>query len=75
MTDKRPPRQGYSILNEEGAVIGIVTSGTKGPSVGKAIGLGYVEKAYSKSGTTIYIDVRGKKLEATTKKLPFYQVS
>ncbi|MGH1336435.1 MAG: glycine cleavage system aminomethyltransferase GcvT [Aureispira sp.] len=74
LTDKRPPRQGYNIINEEGAVIGVVTSGTKGPSVGKAIGLGYVEKAYSKSGTTIYIDVRGKKLEATTQKLPFYKV-
>jgi aminomethyltransferase len=70
---KRPPRQGYNILDEEGKVIGVVSSGTKGPSVGKAIGMGYVEKAYSKSGTTIYIDVRGKQLEATTQKLPFYQ--
>lgn len=75
LTDKRPPRQGYNILNEKGAVIGVVTSGTKGPSVGKALGLGYVEKAYSKSGTTIYIDVRGKQLEATTQKLPFYQAN
>lgn len=75
LTDKRPPRQGYNIMNEAGEVIGIVTSGTKGPSVGKAIGLGYVEKAYSKSGTTIFIDVRGKQLEATTTKLPFYKVS
>lgn len=73
LMDKRPPRQGYNILNEEGAVIGVVTSGTKGPSVGMAIGLGYVEKAYSKSGTTIYIDVRGKQLQAVTQKLPFYQ--
>jgi aminomethyltransferase len=70
---KRPPRQGYNILDEEGKVIGVVSSGTKGTSVGKAIGMGYVEKAYSKSGTTIYIDVRGKQLEATTQKLPFYQ--
>ena len=70
---KRPPRQGYNIVNEEGRVIGVVTSGTKGPSVGKAIGMGYVEKSYSKSGTTIYIDVRGKQLEAITQKLPFYQ--
>lgn len=72
---KRPPRQGYTILNEEGKKIGVVTSGTKGPSVGKAIGMGYVEKAYSKSGTTIYIEVRGKQLEATTQKLPFYQIT
>lgn len=73
LTDKRPPRQGYQILDDEGAIIGTVTSGTKGPSVGKAIGMGYVNKPYTKRGSTIYIDVRGKRLEATVVKLPFYK--
>ena len=71
--DKRPPRQGYAILDAEGAVIGTVTSGSKGPSVGKSIGLGYVNKPHTKSGSTIYIEVRGKRLEATVVKLPFYK--
>jgi aminomethyltransferase len=72
--DKRPPRHGYAIVNEAGEVIGEVTSGTKGPSVGIPIGMGYVQKAYAKKETTIYIDVRGKKLEAKVVGLPFYKV-
>lgn len=72
--DKRPPRHGYAIVNAEGDVIGEVTSGTKGPSVGKPIGMGYVQKAYAKKETTIYIDVRGKKIEAKVVGLPFHKV-
>lgn len=71
---KRPPRQGYAIVNAEGEEIGTVTSGTKGPSVEKAIGMGYVQKAYAKKETTIFIDVRGKKIEAKVVGLPFYKV-
>ncbi len=70
---KRPARQGYAIVNAEGAVIGRVTSGTKSPSLGISIGLGYVEKAYSKKETTIFIDVRGKKMEAKVVRPPFYK--
>lgn len=73
--DKRPPRHGYKIVNAEGEVIGEVTSGTKGPSVGKPIGMGYVQKAYSKKETQIFIDVRGKKLEAKVLRPPFYKPS
>lgn len=71
---KRPPRQGYAIVNAEGEEIGTVTSGTKGPSVEKAIGMGYVQKAYAKKETTIFIGVRGKKIEAKVVGLPFYKV-
>jgi len=71
--DKRPPRHGYAIVNAEGEVIGEVTSGTKGPSVGKPIGMGYVQKAYAKKETQIFIDVRGKKLEAKVVRPPFYK--
>jgi aminomethyltransferase len=71
--DKRPPRQGYTIVNEAGETIGRVTSGTKAPSLGSCIGLGYVDKAYSKKETEIFIDVRGKKLAAKVIKLPFYK--
>lgn len=70
---KRPPRHGYAIVNEAGEEIGKVTSGTKGPSVNKCIGMGYVDKAYSKKETQIFIDVRGKKLEATVVRFPFYK--
>lgn len=71
--DKRPPRQGYDIVNEAGDKIGKVTSGTKSPSLGSCIGLGYVEKSFAKAGTEIFIDVRGKQLAAKVVKLPFYK--
>ena len=72
---KRPPRQGYTIVNAEGATIGSVTSGTKCPSVNKPVGMGYVQKEYAKSGTEIFIEVRGKQMPAVVVKLPFYKPS
>lgn len=73
MIDRGIPRQHYEILNEEGQVIGEVTSGTQSPSLKKAIGMGYVEKAYSKAGTPIFIKIRDKHLKAEVVKLPFYK--
>ncbi|MBI1223579.1 MAG: glycine cleavage system aminomethyltransferase GcvT [Bacteroidetes bacterium] len=71
MIDRGIPRQHYSICNAEGNRIGEVTSGTQSPSLGKAIGMGYVEKAYSKAGTEIFIEIRDKQLKAEVKKIPF----
>lgn len=71
--DKRPPRHDYAILNAAGEVIGKVTSGTQGPSVNKPVGMGYVQAAYSKKDTQIFIDVRGKVVEAKVVGLPFYK--
>ena len=60
MIDRGIPRKDYDICNESGTIIGKVTSGGQSPSLEKGIGLGYVEKAYSKSGTEIYIQIRKK---------------
>lgn len=73
LKDKGVPRQHYVIRNEEGQSIGEVTSGTMSPSLQKPIGMGYVKKAYAKAGTPIYIEVRGKALQAEVVKLPFYK--
>ncbi|MDO7698338.1 MAG: glycine cleavage system aminomethyltransferase GcvT, partial [Schleiferiaceae bacterium] len=64
---------GYPITNAQGDHIGIVTSGTMSPSLNQAIGMGYVPKALSKADTEIFIEVRGKLLQAKVTKLPFYQ--
>lgn len=71
MTDKGIPRHGYEISDENGNKIGEVTSGTQSPTLGKAIGMGYVLKDFSSTGSKIYIKVRDKKLEAKVIKLPF----
>lgn len=71
ITDKGIPRHGYEITNTDGAVIGYVTSGTQSPSLGKAIGMGYVQKAYSGIDTTLGIKVRDKIVQARVVKIPF----
>lgn len=71
MIDKGIPRHGYEIKDQTGIVIGYVTSGTQSPSLGKAIGMGYVRTAYSTIGTEIFIKVRDKLLLAKVVKMPF----
>jgi len=67
------PRKGYEIQNEKGQKIGFVTSGTMSVSLGKGIGMGYVEKAYTEEGTNIYIQIRKTQAKATVKRPPFLQ--
>ncbi len=71
-------RHGYNIVDREregDPVLGQVTSGTKGPTVDKAIALGYVPTEYAKSGTSFAVDCRGKDISATVHKGPFYKRS
>ncbi|QXP55372.1 glycine cleavage system aminomethyltransferase GcvT [Cellulophaga sp. HaHa_2_95] len=67
------PRHDYEIVNGAGEKIGMVTSGTMSPSMGKGIGLGYVPKTASALGEKIYIQIRKKAVPATIVKLPFYK--
>ncbi|MDP1621510.1 MAG: glycine cleavage system aminomethyltransferase GcvT [Bacteroidales bacterium] len=73
MVDKGIPRHDYEIADEQGNKIGEVTSGTMGPSVKKAIGMGYVPTALSREGDEIHIKIRDKILKARVVKLPFYK--
>ncbi|MFI5186223.1 MAG: glycine cleavage system aminomethyltransferase GcvT [Chitinophagales bacterium] len=71
MLEKGIPRHGYEIKDFSGMNIGWVTSGTQSPSLGKAIGMGYVRKAFAALDTSIYIKVRDKLLKAKVVKIPF----
>jgi len=71
MIDKGIPRHGYEIKNIDGIMIGRVTSGTQSPSLGKAIGMGYVRTANAAVDSDIYIGVRDKLLKARVSKIPF----
>ena len=71
MQEKGIPRHGYEIADASGTTIGEVTSGTQSPSLGKAIGLGYVTEAFSHQGSTVYIKIRDKQLRAVVVNLPF----
>ena len=71
MIDRGIPRHGYKLVDAEGTEIGHVTSGTMSPIRKIGIGLGYVQIAFSKPGTEIYLDNRGRKLKAQVVKPPF----
>ena len=72
LTDPGIARQGYRILGGAN-VVGEITSGTKSPTLGKAIGLGYVASAWERVGTTLNIDIRGRAVRAEVVQLPFYR--
>lgn len=74
LDDRGIPRHDYDIVDGQGKKIGIVTSGTMSPSMGKGIGLGYVPVIFSELGSKIYIQIRKKAIPATVVKLPFYKV-
>lgn len=71
LVDKGIARGHYAIKTQDGAEIGLVTSGTMSPTLGKSIGMGYVPTTYSKPDSAIWIDVRGRLLEARVVSLPF----
>ncbi|OJW82947.1 MAG: glycine cleavage system protein T [Bacteroidetes bacterium 46-16] len=71
MVDKGIPRHNYKIQNAEGEEIGYVTSGTQSPSLGKAIGMGYVRKELAAEGSEVFIMIRDKAVKAQVVKMPF----
>jgi len=74
MSERGIPRHDYEIADAEGAIIGKVTSGTQAPSLGKAIGMGYVKTDFAKPDTEIFIQIRNKAIKAKVVKMPFYKV-
>ncbi|MFT5279816.1 MAG: aminomethyltransferase, partial [Bacteroidia bacterium] len=75
LIDRGIPRQDYPIVDGDGNEIGVVTSGTMGPSINKAVGMGYVKNGLHKSGTEIFIEIRGKHIKAVVARPPFYKTS
>ncbi|WP_415060714.1 glycine cleavage system aminomethyltransferase GcvT [Flavobacterium sp.] len=67
------PRHDYEIVDANGNNIGIVTSGTMAPTVGKGIGMGYVKTEHSAIDSEIYIQIRNNKVLAKVVKMPFYK--
>ena len=66
-------RHDYGIFDASGAPVGKVTSGTIGPTVGVAVGMGYVPTALAAPGTVLEIDCRGKRVPAEVVAGPFYK--
>jgi aminomethyltransferase len=76
MTDKSaPPRPHYVIWSTgpDARKLGEVVSGTQSPTLGNGIGLGYVPPDFSKPGTSLEIEIRGKRSPAVVVQKPFYR--
>jgi aminomethyltransferase len=73
VTGRGIARHGYPLRDLQGNEIGLCTSGSPGPTVGKNIGLGYVPAGMSEVGTKLLVDCRGKNVEAVVAKVPFYR--
>jgi len=63
LTERGIPRHDYEIVDADGNNIGIVTSGTMAPTVGKGIGMGYVKTEFASEGSEIFIQIRNNKVD------------
>lgn len=68
-----PARHGAQICDPSGSVVGVVTSGGFGPTVGAPVAMGYVDIGHATHGTSVSLSVRGKLHPATVSSLPFVE--
>ena len=70
-SERMPVREGARLVDEAGVEVGIVTSGTLGPTVNKPVALAYVQSSHAALGTQIYALVRDKRTPMTVSSTPF----
>ena len=73
MDERGIPRQGYEVCNEQGVVVGHVTSGTMSPSLGHGIGMAYLEPSCAVEGTSLHVKIRNKSVACHVVQFPFYK--
>src|SRR5579884_181148 len=73
MIDRGIARDGYRILDLAGVEIGVVTSGSPSPTLGKNIALAYVPPEFSAIGTTLLVEIRSQQCKAQVVTTPFYK--
>ena len=73
MVERGIARDGYCCCNEAGEAIGVVTSGSPSPTLGKNIALAYVPPAMSAIGKAVYVEIRSQKAKAQVVSTPFYK--
>ncbi len=71
MIDKGIPRAGYKISDGE-KNIGHITSGTMSPSLGIAIGIGFVKPDFFNTDQEVFVEIRGRLAKAKVVRTPFY---
>jgi aminomethyltransferase len=73
MVERGIARDGYKVLDEPGAEIGYVTSGSPAPFLKKNIALAYVPPNHAEVGSTLKVEIRGQGVKAQVVAMPFYK--
>jgi glycine cleavage system aminomethyltransferase T len=66
------PREGYTVLNQDGKQIGAVASGMFCPTAGTYSANAFVPPEYAAVGTPLAVEIRGAPKEAIVAKRPLY---
>ncbi|MBC2004516.1 glycine cleavage system aminomethyltransferase GcvT [Listeria booriae] len=72
LIDRGIPRHDYKVFAGD-KEIGIVTSGTQSPTLGKNLGLALIDIDYTALDSLVEVEVRNKKLQAKVVPIPFYK--
>ena len=73
MVERGIGRDGFACCADAGPVVGVITSGSPSPTLGKNIALAYVPPAMSAVGTEIFVEIRGQRVKAKVVPTPFYK--
>ena len=73
MVDRGIAREDYCCCDEQGRAVGIITSGSPSPTLGKNIALAYLPPHLAAEGTILYVEIRGQKCKARVVPTPFYK--
>ena len=73
MIERGIARDGYKVLDDTGAEIGYVTSGSLAPFLKKNIALAYVPSKHADLGSVVKVDIRGQGVKAQVVPTPFYK--
>ncbi len=71
MAERAVARHGYRVVRDD-APVGIVTSGSYGPSVDRYIAMAYVAVEHAAVGTEVGVEIRGQAKPARVVKTPFH---
>ncbi|MGP6172764.1 glycine cleavage system aminomethyltransferase GcvT [Corynebacterium sp. A21] len=70
---RRAARSGAALFDAEGKEVGVVTSGQPSPTLGYPVALAYLDRELATPGTTLEVDIRGKRYPFAVVETPFYK--
>ena len=73
MIERGIARDGYKVLDRDGRELGYVTSGSYAPFLKKNVALAYVPPEFSELGNILWVEIRGRGVQARVVPTPFYK--